>query len=250
MHGSSGQFSFLEPARPIVLVTAHRRESFGAGFEEICRSLRDISEQHQVQIVYPVHPNPSVREPAERLLAGAPFIHLIDPLDYEPFVFLMERSHVIITDSGGIQEEAPSLGKPVLVTRERPNVPRRLARGVPYWSEPLAKESSAKPGGFFPTPSIIGAWRKPGTPMATAWRPRESGTSWRRSDRHPIAGVKAQADGEDGVGPGHGQVTHDREELGLDGRFWESRLVLIRQAISAPMDNPNGSQNVIQGQVG
>jgi UDP-N-acetylglucosamine 2-epimerase (non-hydrolysing) len=124
------QFSFLEAGRPIVLVTAHRRESFGTGFEEICRSLLDISEQHQVQIVYPVHPNPAVREPAERLLKGAPLIHLIDPLDYEPFVFVMEKSHLIITDSGGVQEEAPSLGKPVLVMREITERPEAVDAGT------------------------------------------------------------------------------------------------------------------------
>jgi UDP-N-acetylglucosamine 2-epimerase len=124
------QFSFLERDRPIVLVTAHRRESFGAGFEEICRSLLDISEQHHVQIVYPVHPNPSVREPVERLLKHAPFIHLIDPLEYEPFVFLMEKSYIIITDSGGIQEEAPSLGKPILVMREITERPEAVDAGT------------------------------------------------------------------------------------------------------------------------
>jgi UDP-N-acetylglucosamine 2-epimerase (non-hydrolysing) len=124
------QFSFLEPGRPILLVTAHRRESFGTGFEQLCRSLLDISQQHQVQIVYPVHPNPSVREPVERLLKDAPFIHLIDPLDYEPFVFLMEKSHLIMTDSGGVQEEAPSLGKPVLVLRDITERPEGVDAGT------------------------------------------------------------------------------------------------------------------------
>lgn len=124
------RFSFLEPERPIVLVTGHRRENFGAGFEEICRALLDISERHRVQIVYPVHPNPSVREPVERFLKGAPFVHLIDPLDYEPFVFLMQKSHLIITDSGGVQEEAPSLGKPILVMRETTERPEAVDAGT------------------------------------------------------------------------------------------------------------------------
>jgi UDP-N-acetylglucosamine 2-epimerase (non-hydrolysing) len=105
--------------RRIVLVTGHRRESFGGGFERICKALARVARDHgEVDIVYPVHMNPSVREPVERLLSGIPNVLLIEPLDYLPFVRLMDRSHVIVTDSGGIQEEAPSLGKPVLVMRE------------------------------------------------------------------------------------------------------------------------------------
>ncbi|WP_213030949.1 UDP-N-acetylglucosamine 2-epimerase, partial [Acinetobacter baumannii] len=98
----------------LVLVTGHRRENFGEGCENSCGALIDIVTRHDVEIVYPVHPNPNVRGPVERLLGNHPRIHLIDPLDYVPFVYLMERSHIIITDSGGVQEEAPSLGKPVL----------------------------------------------------------------------------------------------------------------------------------------
>lgn len=124
------QFGFLDSNLRLVLVTGHRRENFGEGFENICRALIDIVTQNDVQIVYPVHPNPNVRGPVERLLGNHPRIHLIDPLDYEPFVFLMERSYIIITDSGGVQEEAPSLGKPVLVMRDTTERPEAVDAGT------------------------------------------------------------------------------------------------------------------------
>jgi UDP-N-acetylglucosamine 2-epimerase (non-hydrolysing) len=109
----------FEAGRRIVLVTGHRRESFGGGFDRICKALAQVARSRpEVDIVYPVHMNPSVREPVERLLSGIPNVRLIEPLDYLPFVRLMDRSHIIVTDSGGIQEEAPSLGKPVLVMRD------------------------------------------------------------------------------------------------------------------------------------
>jgi UDP-N-acetylglucosamine 2-epimerase len=126
----AARFPFLDPARRLVLVTGHRRENFGAGFESICRALAAIARQHDVQIVYPVHPNPRVREPVERLLGANPAIHLIDPQDYEPFVFLMDRAYLIITDSGGVQEEAPSLGKPILVMRETTERPEAVEAGT------------------------------------------------------------------------------------------------------------------------
>src|SRR5699024_9721070 len=91
----TARFAFLDSTRPIVLVTGHRRENFGAGFENICAALAEIVRDHAVQIVYPVHPNPNVREPVERLLGGLPFVHLIEPLDYEPFVQMMDRAHLI-----------------------------------------------------------------------------------------------------------------------------------------------------------
>jgi UDP-N-acetylglucosamine 2-epimerase (non-hydrolysing) len=124
------QFSYLDSNLPLVLVTGHRRENFGAGFESICHAMIDIVTQNDVQIVYPVHPNPNVLAPVERLLGGHPRIRLIDPLDYEPFVFLMERSRIIITDSGGVQEEAPSLGKPVLVMRDTTERPEAVEAGT------------------------------------------------------------------------------------------------------------------------
>lgn len=105
--------------QPMVLVTGHRRESFGDGFENICRAIRQVADRHpDVTFVYPVHLNPNVREPVNRILGEHQRIHLIDPLSYEPFVWLMDRSTIVLTDSGGVQEEAPSLGKPVLVMRE------------------------------------------------------------------------------------------------------------------------------------
>lgn len=104
--------------RRILLVTGHRRESFGAPFERICRALKAVAMTNDVEIVYPVHLNPHVRRPVFEILGGVRNVHLIEPLDYPSFVWLMNRSYLIITDSGGIQEEAPSLGKPVLVMRE------------------------------------------------------------------------------------------------------------------------------------
>lgn len=124
------RFPFLQADRRMVLVTGHRRENFGGGFENICAALARIARDHDVQIVYPVHPNPNVRGPVERLLGAEKRIVLIDPQDYEPFVFLMEQSHFIITDSGGVQEEAPSLGKPVLVMRDATERPEAVKAGT------------------------------------------------------------------------------------------------------------------------
>ncbi|MNZ22333.1 UDP-N-acetylglucosamine 2-epimerase [compost metagenome] len=123
--------SFLADDRRIVLVTGHRRESFGEGFERICNALSVIAGRFpDVEIVYPVHLNPNVREPVNRLLKGRKNIHLIEPLDYLPFVYLMSRSYIILTDSGGIQEEAPSLGKPVLVMRDTTERPEAVDAGT------------------------------------------------------------------------------------------------------------------------
>ena len=118
-------------ADKIILVTGHRRESFGEGFERICKALLEIaSEFPQHQIVYPVHLNPNVQDPVRRILADVSNIHLIEPLDYLPFVYLMNQSDLILTDSGGIQEEAPSLGKPVLVMRETTERPEAVTAGT------------------------------------------------------------------------------------------------------------------------
>lgn len=117
--------------RRIVLVTAHRRESFGPGFKRICRSLARLTERNpDIEIVYPVHPNPEVREPVFRLLKRKPRVHLIEPLDYLPFAHLMKRSYLILTDSGGIQEEAPAIGRPVLVMRDKTERPEAVEAGV------------------------------------------------------------------------------------------------------------------------
>lgn len=125
------QFSFLDASKKLILVTGHRRESFGGGFERICQALADTAKAYpDCQIVYPVHLNPNVQEPVNRLLAGIDNITLIAPLDYLPFVYLMNRSYLILTDSGGIQEEAPSLGKPVLVMRDTTERPEAVAAGT------------------------------------------------------------------------------------------------------------------------
>lgn len=123
-------FPFLDASKRLVLVTGHRRENFGQGFEQICLALRRIAERGDVQVVYPVHLNPAVQEPVKRILGDVPGIALIAPQDYLPFVRLMMRSHLILTDSGGIQEEAPSLGKPVLVMRDTTERPEAVEAGT------------------------------------------------------------------------------------------------------------------------
>jgi UDP-N-acetylglucosamine 2-epimerase (non-hydrolysing) len=110
--------SGIDFTRKIILITGHRRESFGEPFENICRALKTVAEDVRTEVVYPVHLNPNVRRPVVKILKDIPNIHLIEPLDYPSFVWLMNRSHIILTDSGGVQEEAPSLGKPVLVMRD------------------------------------------------------------------------------------------------------------------------------------
>jgi UDP-N-acetylglucosamine 2-epimerase (non-hydrolysing) len=125
------RFGYLDPAKRLILVTGHRRENFGEGFEQICTALKRIAAAHDdVEILYPVHLNPNVQEPVKRILAGQQSIHLIEPLDYLPFVYLMDRSSLIITDSGGVQEEAPSLGKPVLVMRDTTERPEAVTAGT------------------------------------------------------------------------------------------------------------------------
>lgn len=114
----------------LVVVTAHRRESFGSGFERICTALAALASRPDIHIVLPVHPNPNVREPVARLLGGRANVTLMNPLEYVPFVDLMRRAYMLITDSGGIQEEAPSLGKPVLVMREKTERPEAVAAGT------------------------------------------------------------------------------------------------------------------------
>lgn len=129
-HSLAARFPFLDPGKRLVLVTGHRRENFGDGFEQICLALRELGQRDDVQVVYPVHLNPNVQEPVHRLLGVSPNIHLIPPQDYLPFVYLMTRAYLILTDSGGIQEEAPSLGKPVLVMRETTERPEALDAGT------------------------------------------------------------------------------------------------------------------------
>ena len=124
------RFAFLDERKRMVLVTGHRRENFGGGFEQICEALAQLAARDDIEIVYPVHLNPRVQEPVHRLLGAHSNIHLIEPLDYLPFVAAMQRSYLIITDSGGVQEEAPSLGKPVLVMRDTTERPEAVDAGT------------------------------------------------------------------------------------------------------------------------
>ncbi|GLR07410.1 UDP-N-acetylglucosamine 2-epimerase (non-hydrolyzing) [Mixta theicola] len=127
----AARYPFLDAAKKLILVTGHRRESFGDGFERICSALATLARQHpEIQIVYPVHLNPNVSEPVKRILSGIDNIILIEPQEYLPFVWLMNRAWLILTDSGGIQEEAPSLGKPVLVMRETTERPEAIDAGT------------------------------------------------------------------------------------------------------------------------
>lgn len=127
----AGRYDFICRDKKLILVTGHRRESFGRGFERICSALAEIAKRHaDVQIIYPVHLNPLVREPANRILQGIDNVILIDPQDYLPFVYLMDQAYLILTDSGGIQEEAPSLGKPVLVMRNTTERPEAVDAGT------------------------------------------------------------------------------------------------------------------------
>jgi UDP-N-acetylglucosamine 2-epimerase (non-hydrolysing) len=117
-------------ATKMILVTAHRRESFGPGFLNICRALRRLAQRDDVEIVYPVHPNPNVRSVVQEHLRDIPNIRLIEPQEYVQFVDLMRRAHILLTDSGGVQEEGPSLGKPVLVMREKTERPEAVEAGT------------------------------------------------------------------------------------------------------------------------
>ena len=127
----AAEFPFLDLDRRMLLVTGHRRESFGGGFERICSALAQLAKRYpDLQIIYPVHLNPNVQEPVNRLLSGLSNVYLIAPQDYLPFVYLMHRSYIILTDSGGIQEEAPSLGKPVLVMRDTTERPEAVDAGT------------------------------------------------------------------------------------------------------------------------
>lgn len=127
----SEKFPFLDKKKKLILVTGHRRESFGGGFERICEALVLTAKQFPtVQILYPLHLNPNVREPAKRILTEVDNVYLIEPQQYLPFIYLMNRADIILTDSGGIQEEAPSLGKPVLVMRETTERPEAVSAGT------------------------------------------------------------------------------------------------------------------------
>jgi UDP-N-acetylglucosamine 2-epimerase (non-hydrolysing) len=127
----NAQLNFDWRNQRFVLMTGHRRENFGDGFLQICHALKDLAARYPaVQFVYPVHLNPNVQQPVNAILADLSNVHLIAPLDYEPFVYLLKHSHIVLTDSGGIQEEAPSLGKPVLVMRDVTERPEAIEAGT------------------------------------------------------------------------------------------------------------------------
>jgi UDP-N-acetylglucosamine 2-epimerase (non-hydrolysing) len=141
--------------RRMVLVTGHRRENFGDGFERIFTALRTLAQRFgEVDFVYPVHLNPLVREPAHVMLSGIGNVHLIEPLEYEPFVYLMSRCYFIISDSGGIQEEAPSLGKPVLVTRDTTERPEAVQAGTVQLVGTNAQRIVAAASGLLESPAL------------------------------------------------------------------------------------------------
>ncbi len=123
-------FDWIDPAKRMILVTGHRRENFDGGLERICHALATLAQRSDIEIVYPVHLNPVVQNTAQAVLGSHPNIHLIAPQDYRPFVALMQRAYLIVTDSGGIQEEAPGLGKPVLVTRDTTERPEAIEAGT------------------------------------------------------------------------------------------------------------------------
>lgn len=123
------KFNFLDPEKRLILITGHRRENFGDGFLQICQAIGRLAERGDIQLVYPVHLNPNVQEPVRAILSKASNIFLLEPLDYLSFIYLMRKSHVVLTDSGGVQEEAPSLGKPIVVMRDTTERPEAVATG-------------------------------------------------------------------------------------------------------------------------
>lgn len=161
----------LRSSGKMVLITGHRRESFGAGFVNICEAIRDLAAaQNKVEFVYPVHLNPNVRAPVEKILSGITNVHLIDPLPYEEFVHLMSKAHLLLTDSGGIQEEAPALAKPVLVMRENTERPEAVEAGTARLVGTDRREIVAR------TEELLtdsGSYRR----MATAANPYGDGTA-------------------------------------------------------------------------
>lgn len=122
--------SIIIPNKKMILITSHRRENFGSGFEELCQAIKELSNNKDVQIIYPVHLNPKVQEPVNRILGKLKNVRLIPPVDYPAFIYLMQKSYLILTDSGGVQEEAPSLGKPVVLMRETTERPEAIRAGT------------------------------------------------------------------------------------------------------------------------
>jgi UDP-N-acetylglucosamine 2-epimerase (non-hydrolysing) len=159
-----------ESGRRLILVTAHRRENFGAPFESLCLGLRDLAERDDVELLYPVHPNPNVQEVAERILSGHPRIRLVAPLDYPDFVAAMQAAELILTDSGGVQEEAPSLGKPILVLRHDTERPEGVSAGTAKLVGPVRERIHQEASRLLDDPSAYAA-------MAEAQNPYGDGSA-------------------------------------------------------------------------
>jgi len=191
-----------DPSRKLIVVTAHRRESFGEGFDRICSALVHLSRRPDVEIVYPVHPNPNVRAAVNRHLAGRPNIRLIDPLGYVPFVDLMRRAHLLLTDSGGIQEEAPSLGKPVLVLRDNTERPEAVEAGTAKLVGTDERRIVDEAERLLDDPEAYGS-------MARQHNPYGDGNSSRR-----IADIISPRNRRmnKGPGPGNAQAETERQE--------------------------------------
>lgn len=122
--------SIIDSNKKLILITGHRRENFGDGFENLCLAIKEIATHSKVQIIYPVHLNPNVQEPVNRILGDVQNVHLIAPVDYPAFIYMMSQCYLVLTDSGGVQEEAPSLGKPVVVMRENTERPEAVTAGT------------------------------------------------------------------------------------------------------------------------
>jgi UDP-N-acetylglucosamine 2-epimerase (non-hydrolysing) len=167
------RFPFLDPSRRMLLVTGHRRENFGDGIEAICSGLRRLADRGDVQVVYPVHMNPNIKGPVETLLGEHPAIHLLPPQDYQSFVYLMKRAYLLLTDSGGIQEEAPALGKPVLVMRDTTERPEALEAGTARLVGTDADRLVAEASALLDNPDHYRA-------MATSQNPFGDGTAARQ----------------------------------------------------------------------
>lgn len=167
------RFPFLDPSRRMLLVTGHRRENFGDGIEAICSGLRRLADRGDVQVVYPVHMNPNIKGPVETLLGEHPAIHLLPPQDYQSFVYLMKRAYLLLTDSGGIQEEAPALGKPVLVMRDTTERPEALEAGTARLVGTDANRLAAEASALLDNPDHYRA-------MATSRNPFGDGTAARQ----------------------------------------------------------------------
>ena len=158
------RFAWLDPHKRLILVTGHRRENFGQGFAEICQALKALAARGDVEIVYPVHLNPQVRGPVHALIGAEPAIHLIEPQNYSAFVHLMSKSTLILTDSGGIQEEAPSLGKPVLVLRDTSERPEAIESGTALLVGTTAAVIVAHANRLLDHPDVIAAMSRISNP--------------------------------------------------------------------------------------